>query len=254
MPGLIILAHPSPKSFNASLARAAQRTLQTVYGEEPDLLDLTVEKFDPVERAEHYSVDFEEGAFPVQAAQRQAADADTLPDDIERHLEFLERADYVIFQFPMWRYQPPAILKGWLDRVLVYGRAYTSRRRYDTCPFQGKRAMLSVTTGAPAATFTPSGRNGDIDLLLWPLMFTLHYVGFTVLRPSVIFGVEAGLSYRGKDEVSRDLAQAHADFVQKMQRFPAREAIPFNGWSDWDETRRLLPNAPSHSVFMRHSK
>jgi NAD(P)H dehydrogenase (quinone) len=47
-----------------------------------------------------------------------------------------------------------------------------------------------VTTGGPETTFHFNGRNGDIEHLLWPLNFTLYYLGFTVLSPFVAFGVE----------------------------------------------------------------
>ena len=39
------------------------------------------------------------------------------------------------------------MLKGWLDRVLVYGNVYTSAKRFEHERFVGKRAMLSVTVG-----------------------------------------------------------------------------------------------------------
>ena len=63
----------------------------------------------------------------------------------------------------------PAILKGWLDRALVYGDVYTSKKRYDHGRFRGRRAMLSLATGAFEESYTFNGRNADIDLLLWPI-------------------------------------------------------------------------------------
>ena len=55
--------------------------------------------------------------------------------------------------------------------------------------------MLSVTVGTSEATYAHDGRSGDIDLLLWPVNFSLAYVGYTVLAPFVAYGVEAGLRY-----------------------------------------------------------
>ncbi len=51
----------------------------------------------------------------------------------------------------MWWHLPPAMLKGWFDRVLAYGDAYTSRKRFENGRFVGKRAMFSVTVGTSRA-------------------------------------------------------------------------------------------------------
>ncbi|WP_251274077.1 NAD(P)H-dependent oxidoreductase, partial [Enterobacter hormaechei] len=87
----------------------------------------------------------------------------------------------------------PAILKGWLDRVLVYGPMYNSRLRHEHGAMRGKRALLSVTTGSSARACAVDGREGDTRLLLWPLMYSLRYVGFDVMEPHVVHGVRSGL-------------------------------------------------------------
>ena len=65
----------------------------------------------------------------------------------------------------MWWHLPPAMLKGWFDRVLAYGAAYTSSKRFlENGRFVGKRAMLSVTVGTSRETYMHDGRSGDIKL------------------------------------------------------------------------------------------
>lgn len=245
MKSLVILAHPEPASFNAQLAAIAGRMLGA------DIVDLYAEGFDPLEDGRHYRDRRDPGRFDAQAEQRHAADGDTLPDDVARHLRAIEAADLVILQYPMWWYMPPAILKGWLDRVLVYGRAYTSRRRYDTGAFRGKRAILSVTTGGPEATFQYNGRNGDIAHLLWPLNFTLHYLGFTVLEPFVAFGVEGGLKYSAADAAVQRLEEHRRNYAAALRGLDTRPSLPFNGWADWDKEGRLKPGIHGFSPFMR---
>jgi NAD(P)H dehydrogenase (quinone) len=247
---LIILAHPEPQSFNAQLAAVAARAL----GAPPNsalLHDLYRMKFDPLERAEHYGSRCNPDRFDVQAEQRHASETQTLPSDVCDEIKAVEATDVLILQYPMWWYTPPAMLKGWLDRVMVYGRCYTGSRRYDAGVFKGKRAMLSVTTGALEDTYRYNGRNGDIELLLWPLNFTLHYLGFTVLRPCVCFGVEGGLKYSEEGAAARRLKDYLATFEQTLESLEARETIPFNGWKDWDERGRLKPGVPGYSPFMR---
>ena len=102
----------------------------------------------------------------------------------------MDRADLVILQYPMWWHLPPAMLKGWLDRVLIYGEVYASKKRSEKGRFVGKRAMLSLTVGTSQETYAFDGRSGDIDLLLWPVNFSLAYVGYTVLSPFIAYGVE----------------------------------------------------------------
>lgn len=245
MKTLVILAHPEPASFNAQLAAIAGRVLGA------DIVDLYAEGFDPLEGGQHYRDRRDADRFDAQAEQRHAADNGRLPDDVARHLTAIETADLVILQYPMWWYMPPAVLKGWLDRVLVYGRAYTSRRRYDTGVFRGKRAMVSVTTGGPEATFQYNGRNGDIAHLLWPLNFMLHYLGFTVLDPFVAFGVEGGLKYSAGDVAARRLESHCRNYEAALRDLDQRPALPFNGWADWDEDGRLKPGVAGFSPFMR---
>lgn len=249
MHSLIVLAHPEPRSFNGQMAEAARRRL--AQGGDATVIDLYRLGFDPVERAEHFASRCDPERFDVQAEQRHASDTGTLPADVVQQLAAIERADLLILQFPMWWYTAPAILKGWLDRVFVYGRTYTGRRRYDAGVYRGKRAMLSVTTGGPEPTFRHNGRNGDIALLLWPLHFALYYLGFTVLEPFVAFGVEGGLKYSAKAALQRRLGDCLARYETELGALAARAALRFNGWADWDEDGRLKPGVAGHSPFMR---
>ncbi len=145
----------------------------------------------------------------------------------------------------------PAILKGWLDRVLVYGGLYTSRMRYDAGHFAGRRAMVSATTGGPEASFAFNGRNGDIDHLLWPMNFTLRYMGYSVLPPFVAYGIEGGIRYSDPDSIPARL-QGYKDALgERLGGLEQTEPLKFNGWDDWDESGRLKPGVPGYSPFMR---
>ena len=95
--------------------------------------------------------------------------------------------------------------------MLAYGDTYTSRKRFENGRFVGKRAMLSVTVGTSRSTYEHDGRSGDIDLMLWPVNFTLAYVGYEVLAPFVAYGVEAGLRYSDPAVVEERLKGILAD-------------------------------------------
>ena len=246
----VVLAHPEANSFNAHLANVARDTLEG-QGASVTVSDLYSMNFDPCERAAHYSSPQDQSRFDVQSEQRHASAVGTVPAEVAEEIARLEQADLLILQYPMWWHLPPAMLKGWLDRVFVYGRAYTSRMRYDAGKFRGRRAMLSVTVGGPQATFLYNGRNGDIDHLLWPLNFTLHYLGFTVLEPFVAFGVEGGLKYSEESVAAARLRGYLTDYGKALEDVAGRPALPFNGWDDWDGEGRLKPGVPGYSPFMR---
>ncbi len=101
----IILAHPDPGSFNHAIAHTVRDALKT-NGHQIFFHDLYQEKFDPLLNAEEIA--------------RDAA----LPDVIARHCDEIATADGIVIVHPDWWGQPPAILKGWVDRVIRPGVAY----------------------------------------------------------------------------------------------------------------------------------
>ena len=164
---------------------------------------------------------------------------------ISAEIDRLDRADLLILQYPMWWHLPPAMLKGWFDRVLVYGDVYTSKQRFENGRFAGKRAMLSLTVGTSAETYAFDGRSGDIELLLWRVNFTLAYVGFSVLRPFVAYGVEAGLRYSEASVVESRLQRLEQGLARTLQGHDRIETVPFNRMADWGSDGRAKPHAPT---------
>lgn len=147
-----------------------------------------------------------------------------MAEEIER----LDKADLLILQYPMWWHLPPAMLKGWLDRVLIYGEGYASRKRFENGRFVSKRAMLSLTVGTSEETYAFNGRSGDIELLLWPVNFSLAYVGYTVLKPFVAYGAEAGLRYSDDSVLKARLARIGHQLEQVLTHLDEAPSIPFN--------------------------
>jgi len=101
----VILAHPNPGSFNHAIAQTACETLRRL-GHEVVLHDLYAERFDPL--------------LPYDEFDDNAS----LPADIERHCREIAAADGIVIVHPNWWGGPPAIMKGWIDRVLRPGVAY----------------------------------------------------------------------------------------------------------------------------------
>lgn len=244
MNALIVLAHPERASLNGSLADVAANALRA-QGHQVDIDDLYGEHFDPVERADLYSNRVNEGRFAPLTEQRAHYDEGTLHHDVQRELDRLDWADLIIFQFPLWWHAQPAILKGWFDRVLIYGGRYSGTMRYDNGYFRGKQAALSVTTGSPRRAFQPFGRAGNIVEWLWPIHASLYYVGLDVLAPQVSYGIQGGGIQYQDESVFRDhLENQKIEWGARVPQLHQEPGIPFTGWEDWDTDGMLADQNP----------
>ena len=101
----IILGHPGPGSFNHAITETAANALRRI-GHRPVVRDLCREGFDPLMPASEFAKDA------------------SLPPAIDAHCQEIARADGIIIVHPNWWGMPPAILKGWIDRVLRPEVAY----------------------------------------------------------------------------------------------------------------------------------
>ena len=62
------------------------------------------------------------------------------------------------FQFPLWWFSVPAILKGWFDKIFMFGGIYGGEYdRYDKARLTDKIAMISTTTGSPEGSYAANG-------------------------------------------------------------------------------------------------
>lgn len=101
----VILGHPNQGSFNHAIAGMAIQTLQN-NGHDVMFHDLYEEKFDSI--------------LPYAEIPKGAP----LDPVIRKHCDEISDADGIIIIHPNWWGQPPAILKGWVDRVIRPGVAY----------------------------------------------------------------------------------------------------------------------------------
>ena len=98
----VILAHPDPKSFNHAIAKTV---IEAIKSNKHKVIfhDLYQEKFDPLLHAGEIANDAK------------------LPATVKKYCEEIAAADGIIIVHPNWWGQPPAILKGWIDRVIRPG-------------------------------------------------------------------------------------------------------------------------------------
>src|SRR5699024_5835126 len=114
--------------------------------------------------------------------------------DIVAEQEKVMWCDLMIFQFPIWWFSMPAILKAWVERVMARGFAYGGGRKHAKGVFLGRKAMVSCTMGTAASTYAEDGIEGHIQNLLGPVTNgVFHYMGFEPL-PSFVACAPRNLS------------------------------------------------------------
>jgi NAD(P)H dehydrogenase (quinone) len=185
----IIHAHPEPESFNGAMTREATTAL-TSAGHEVVVSDLYAMGFDPVSDRRNFVTVKDPSRFRQQTEEAHASEHDGYAPELQAEMDKLAWSDMLILQFPLWWLGLPAILKGWVDRVLAVGRAYGGGRYYDKGVFAGKRAMCALTTGGPPAAFSEQGMYGrSVAEVLFPIHHgILAFCGFTVIEPFVVHG------------------------------------------------------------------
>ncbi len=213
---LIIYAHPEPRSFNGALLEQSVTTLRGL-GHHVEVSDLYAMQFNPVAGRHDFTSEADASYFKYQAEQVHACQQNTFADDVKAEQEKLVRADVLILQFPLWWFSMPAILKGWVDRVLAMGFAYGGGKgTYHTGPFKGKRAMLVLTTGGPEISYGEGARNGDMEKLLYPIQHgVLHFVGMDVLPPFVVWSPA-----RLEEEERKNYLAMYAHRLKFLQKTP----------------------------------
>jgi len=222
----IVHAHHEPHSFNGALTQMAQRVLAKE-GRQVQVSDLYAMQFDPVSDRRNFTSEKNPTYLKQQTEESYASETNGFATDIQAELDKLFWCDVLIFQFPLWWFSMPAILKGWVDRVLVMGKVYGGGHWYDQGTFAGKRAMLSLTTGGGASIYSPTGLNGDLQQILYPINHgILRFVGFDVLPSFIAYGVS-----RMSDE---DRASYLDDYHQRLLTLETISPIPYPALADFD--------------------
>lgn len=120
---LILIAHPEPKSFNATMYQLAIKTLQE-NGHEVKTTDLYQMDFNPVSGRQNFTGVKNAAFFNQQNEELSAYKSNAFANDILAEQDKVYWCDLMIWQFPLWWFSVPAILKGWVDKVFAMGRFY----------------------------------------------------------------------------------------------------------------------------------
>ncbi len=137
----LVVAHPEQGSFNFALHKTAVEVLENE-SFKLKISDLYKQNFNPVagkSDTTNFPVD---DLFQLAKAQRLALSNNSFENSISQEQQKLASSELLIFQFPLWWWSFPSILKGWIDRVLSSGFAYGN-----DATLEPKKIMYSITTG-----------------------------------------------------------------------------------------------------------
>ncbi len=178
---LAVYAHPVSSSLNAAILGELKQGLEES-GHEVDVADLYAEGFVP----------------SLDARDLAGLTTGDTPTEIRRYQERVRRAQGLAFVFPIWWFAPPAILKGWIDRVFLENFAF---RFLDGHRIEGlldhERALVLNTAGGGGPLYLALGFDGPMKKTFCE--WTLKYCGVRKVK-QVIFHdvVKTGDSSRAR--------------------------------------------------------
>ncbi|MNC26357.1 General stress protein 14 [compost metagenome] len=118
----------------------------------------------------------------------------------------METYDHVIFQFPLYWYSYPPLLKKWFDDVLAYGWAYGSNGN----KLNGKKLGLALSIGDKKENYQPEGSvSFTVDEVIAPFKASAKHVGAEALPYFAVFGA----SFQASDEEINTSAKEYIEYI-----------------------------------------
>lgn len=130
--------------------------------------------------------------------------------DVDREQKLLEAHDHIIFQFPLYWYSYPPLLKKWLDDVFTYGWAYGSKGN----KLNEKKFGIAMSIGDKKENYSPAGSiTFTVDEVITPFKASMIHVGAIVLPYFAAFGS----SFQAIDEEIDKSAKDYIEYISKYK-------------------------------------
>jgi NAD(P)H dehydrogenase (quinone) len=189
---LFVYAHEDPASFGAAMHNRAlsffERQKHTTV-----VSDLYGSGFHAVAAKWDFKVSggAHQNYMLEQKRAAAAEDVSAFAEDIKTEIAKIRAADLIIVEFPLWWSAPPAMLKGWFDKVFAMGVAWDGDHRYKNGLLGGKKVLVVVGAGDSESYYTAEGLHGaSITQHLYPLLHsTLAHAGLDVVKPFIAAGL-----------------------------------------------------------------
>lgn len=220
---LVIFAHPEQKSFCGMIKNNICDNLRSK-GFEVEVSDLYLMMFNPVVSPKDFTNLKNPNEFHYLEEQKNAFENNFkfYSADIQKELEKIKNADYLLFMFPLWFGSFPAIMKGWLDKCLVYGHAWKIKDGRFEGLLKQKKAMCIITCEDSEKNYTREGSHGKtIDEILYHFnRSSMGMCGIPTAKSFVFYGM-SGMSEDEKKNQMKNL-------ISELENFDKRETLNTN--------------------------
>ncbi len=168
---LTVIAHPNPASFNYGILERIEAGLGKT-GHAVKNRDLHAPLFSPVLGGQELGA-IQKGEFAEEVKAEQA---------------LLEWADGLVFIYPLWWFDRPAVLKGWCDRVFTHGFAFSYGMSGVTGLLKQKKALVLITAGGSEEEMRSLGATSK-SLLLPMTRGSLEFCGVENVSGKVFYSI-----------------------------------------------------------------
>ncbi|MDO8364092.1 MAG: NAD(P)H-dependent oxidoreductase [Actinomycetota bacterium] len=190
MKALVVLAHPNADSYNRALAERACAGLRAA-GHQPTLLDL-------------YELGFRAAMSPDEHAAYHSGEP-IIDPMVAEHVALLREAQILVFVYPTWWSTMPAMLKGWLERIMLPGVGFVFDEHGKVGPgLRHVRRIMGVST------------YGSPHLYVWAVNDNGRRTITRALRLSS--GLRARTSWLGLYAIDTATAEDRERFLARVER------------------------------------
>lgn len=193
MKTLIVFSHPNPESFNGAILKTVEDALKS-QNHEVKVKNLYKDGWNPLLSVEDF----------------QQLYSGKVPPDIAAEQADVTWADLLVFIYPIWWLERPAILKGWFDRVFSHGFAYVyTKEGTIEGLLKGKKAIVITTSGANEENMK---QNGVLDAIkTCMLQGTLGFSGFQDIVHENLYEVPSV-----SDQARQKMLERVKEIIQKI--------------------------------------
>jgi NAD(P)H dehydrogenase (quinone) len=198
---LTVFAHPIPDAYPAAVVSAFHAPLIAA-GHTVDLLDLHAEDFDPRFTKEDHAHFW----------------GDSIPEDVAAYHARVEKADRLVFIFPVYWWGMPAMMKGWIERVFTGGWAYMfgagvqDRGVEAVKPLLGNRPTVLIGLGGSSKA-TYDKYNYGTAMRTVVDVGTFAYCGITDVQSYLLYEVEGDANVSLRAQYLNEVKKIACDFI-----------------------------------------
>lgn len=190
---LLVIAHPYVGSFNHAIKDELVKGF-AASGHDVKVRDLYAEGFDPV----------------LGSPELEALNQGVVSAAVQQEQADVSWADGLVFLYPLWWYDRPAILKGWCDRVLTYDFAFTYDETGQKGLLKHQKAAVIITAGASEQELA------DIDVTEAQVLFpmtkgTLRFCGIEQVEGRLLYAVSS-VSQEAREQMLSGMFEFARDF------------------------------------------